>query len=102
VAEHDFTEELTNRVLNTVDTVVATVNDKAVRPAVLIARGIVFGAIIAVVALAVVILLAVGLLRLITIGTGHVWISYLALSALFCGVGAYLYSKRGAAPNSDG
>ena len=100
MAEQDFAEGLTNRALDTVDTVVALVNDKAVRPAVVIARGVVFGVLIAVVGLTVLVLLSVGLLRLLTIGTGHVWISYLVLSALFGGTGTYLFSKAGAAPTS--
>ena len=40
---------LSNRALDTVDTVVATVNDQAIRPAIVAARGIVFGIIIAVI-----------------------------------------------------
>jgi hypothetical protein len=100
VAEHDFSQELTNRMLGTVDTVVATVNDKAVRPAVVVARGVVFGVIVGVAALTVAVLLSIGLIRVITIGTGHVWISYLVLAAVFCGAGAFLYSKRGA-PGPD-
>ena len=54
-----------NRALDTIDTVVATVNDKAIRPAIVAARAVVFGVIIGVIALAVVvILLSVGLIRL--------------------------------------
>ena len=53
MAEHNFTDELTNRALDTIDSVVATVNDKAIRPAIVAARAVVFGVIIGVVALAI-------------------------------------------------
>jgi len=104
VAEQDFTDEWSARALNTIDTVVATVNDKAIRPAVVAARGVVFGVIIATVALAVLVLLCVGFVRLTTdyLFDNKVWIAYLALGAIFCSVGAFMYSKRGTAPTSDG
>jgi hypothetical protein len=95
-----MTDEWTNKALDTVDRVVATVHDKVVRPAVVGARGVVFGVIIGVAAIAMVVLLSVGIIRLITIGTGHVWISYLAVGALFCLLGAFAYSKRVAPPGN--
>lgn len=103
MAENDFSEGLSARVLDTVDVVVATVNDKAVRPAIIAARGIVFGIVIAVVGLAVAVLLSVGFIRLANsyLTAHHVWIAYLVLGGLFCGIGAFLYSKRGVAPSSD-
>ena len=103
VAEHNFTDELSNRALDTVDSVVAAVNDKAIRPAIVAARAVVFGVIIAVVALAVLVLLSVGFIRLTTVYLFHdkVWVSYLVLGAIFCAGGAFAYSKRGVAPHSD-
>ena len=90
--------------MDVVDTVVATVNDKAIRPAIVAARAIVFGVIIAVVAIAVVALLSVGFIRLTTVYLfdHKVWISYLVLGAIFCLGGAFAYTKRGVAPHSDG
>jgi hypothetical protein len=103
VAENDFSNGISAKVLDTVDLVVATVNDKAVRPAVVAARAVVFGVIIALVGLLILILLGVGLLRLLNsyATDHHVWIAYLALGALFSGGGAFLYSKRGVAPSND-
>jgi len=103
VADHNFSDDLSNRALDTIDTVVATVNDRAIRPAIVAARAIVFGVIIGVVALAVLVLLSVGLIRLTTDYLFHyrVWVSYLALGALFCAGGIFAYSKRGVAPHSD-
>jgi uncharacterized protein YacL len=100
VPENDIADALSTRALDTIDTVVATVNDRAIRPAVVAARGVVFGLIIAVVGLVVLLLLGVGLVRLLTdyAFRQHVWITYLALGGAFSAVGAFLYSKRGTAP----
>ena len=104
VAERSFTDDLSQRALDTIDTVVATVNDKAIRPAIVAARAVVFGVIIGVVALAVLVLLSVGIIRLSTVYLfdHKVWISYLALGGIFCLGGAFAYSKRGVAPHGDG
>jgi hypothetical protein len=104
VADHNFTDELSTRALDTIDTVVATVNDKAIRPAIVAARAVVFGMIIGVVALAVLVLLSIGFIRLTTDYLFHyrVWVSYLALGGLFCLGGTFAYSKRGVAPHGNG
>jgi hypothetical protein len=103
VPENDFADALSTRALDTIDTVVATVNDKAVRPAIVAARGIVFGIIIAIVGLLVAILLGVGFVRLLTAYTvpfdHKVWITYLVLGSLLCVGGAFLYARRGTAPH---
>jgi len=102
VPENDFADALSTRALDTIDTVVATVNDKAIRPVVVAARSVVFGIIIAVAALMVAVLGTVGLVRLLTdlVFAHHVWITYLALGAVFCSTGTYLYSRRGSAPDA--
>jgi hypothetical protein len=104
VAERSFTDTLSQRAMDAVDTVVATVNDKAIRPAIVAARAIVFGVIIAVVAITVLVLLSVGFIRLTTVYLfdDKVWISYLVLGAIFCLGGAFAYTKRGMAPYRDG
>ncbi|MGP0030617.1 MAG: hypothetical protein ACLPVF_08945 [Acidimicrobiales bacterium] len=95
--EASFTDEWSTKALDTVDTVVATVNDKAVRPAIVASRGVVFGVIIGVVAVTVITLLCIGFIRLVTVylAGGRVWVSYLALGAIFVVVGLILYSRRG-------
>jgi hypothetical protein len=102
VAEPNFSDQWTAKALDTIDTVVATVNDKAVRPAIVAARAVVFGIIIAVIALTMLVFLVIGLMRLMVvyIPGHHVWIPYLALGAIFCLGGAFLYSKRGSAPSA--
>jgi 1,4-dihydroxy-2-naphthoate octaprenyltransferase len=103
VADQNITDELSNRALDAIDSVVAVVNEKAVRPAVVAARAIVFGVIILVVALTIVVLLSVGFIRFTTVYffDGRVWISYLVLGAIFCGAGTFAYSRRGAVLPSD-
>jgi len=100
VPENDFTDALSDRALETIDTVVATVNDRAVRPAIVAARGIVFGVVIAVVAITVVVLFCVGFIRVTTIAGHKIWASYIVLGLIFCAVGAVLYSRRGVPPDA--
>lgn len=100
MAENDFGDVLSDRALDTIDTVVATVNDKAVRPAIVAARGIVFGVVIAVVAITVVVLFCVGFIRVTTIAGHRIWASYIVLGLIFSAVGAILYSRRGVPPDA--
>jgi hypothetical protein len=100
VAENDLSDALSARALETIDTVVATVNDRAVRPAIVAARGIVFGVIIGVVAVCVITLFCVAFIRVSTIAGHKVWASYIVLGLVFCGVGAFLYSRRGLPPDA--
>jgi hypothetical protein len=100
VAENDLSDALSERALETIDTVVATVNDRAIRPAIVAARGIVFGIVIAVVAITVVVLFCVGFIRLTTIAGHRIWASYIVLGLLFSAVGAFLYSRRGLPPDA--
>ena len=100
MAENDFSDALSARALDTIDTVVATVNDKAVRPAVVAARGIVFGVVIAVVAITVFVLFCVAFIRITTIYGHRIWASYIVLGLIFSALGAFLYSRRGLPPDA--
>jgi hypothetical protein len=100
VAENDISDVLTERALDTIDNVVGTVNDKAIRPAIVAARGIVFGIVIAVTGITVVVLFCVGFIRVTTIAGHKIWASYIVLGLLFCAVGAILYSRRGVPPDA--
>ena len=100
MAENDISDVLSNRALDTVDTVVATVNDRAIRPAIVAARGIVFGIIIAVTGITVVVLFCIGFIRLTTIAGHRIWASYMVLGLLFSAAGAILYSRRGVPPDA--
>ena len=100
MADQSFSEQWTEKALDTVDSVVASVNDRAVRPAIVAARGIVFGVVIAVIGITVVVLFCVGFIRLTTIAGHRIWASYLVLGLIFCAVGAVLYSRRGVPPDA--
>ena len=100
MAENDLGDALSARALDTIDTVVATVNDRAVRPAVVAARSVVFGIIIAVIGITVVVLFCVGFIRLTTIAGHRIWASYIVLGLIFSAVGAVLYARRGLPPDA--
>ena len=100
MAENDITDALSARALDTVDTVVATVNDRAIRPAVVAARGVVFGVVIAVIGILTIVLFCVGFIRVTTIAGHRIWASYLVLGLLFSIVGAILYYRRGLPPDA--
>ena len=98
--DNDLGDALSARALDTIDTVVATVNDRAVRPAVVAARSVVFGIIIAVIGIAVVIMFCIGFIRLTTIAGHRIWASYIVLGLIFSAVGAVLYARRGLPPDA--
>jgi len=100
VAENDIGDALSARALDTIDTVVATVNDRAVRPALVAARSVVFGIIIAVIGITVVVLFCIGFIRLTTIAGHRIWASYIVLGLIFSAVGAVLYTRRGLPPDA--
>ena len=100
MAENDIGDALSARALDTIDTVVATVNDRAVRPAIVAARSIVFGIVIAVIGITVVIMFCIGFIRLTTIAGHRIWASYIVLGLIFSAVGAVLYARRGLPPDA--
>ena len=100
MADNDLSDALSDRALDTVDTVVATVNDRAIRPALVAARSVVFGIIIAVISIAVVVLFCVTFIRASVIAGHRVWASYIVLGLIFSALGAFLYSRRGLPPDA--
>ena len=100
MAENDLGDALSARALDTIDTVVATVNDRAVRPAIVAARSVVFGIIIAVIGITVVVMFCIGFIRLTTIAGHRIWASYIVLGLIFSAVGAVLYARRGLPPDA--
>ena len=89
-------EEWSARAADAVETAVETVHDKVVRPALLAGRAVVFGVIIAVAAIVVIILLAVGLVRFLDVYAfpGRVWASYALIGVLACAGGFVLWALR--------
>jgi len=93
--------ELPRKAADAVQLVVDTIHDKAVRPAVLITRVIVFGLLIAALATVVLVLGSVAVLRLFDVYVfGHqVWLSYVVLGGALTLGGLGLWSRRSAKPS---
>lgn len=92
------TGEWPRKAADAVDLVVDTIHDKAIRPALLAARAVVFGVLAAALALVVVVLLSVGLVRLLDVYVvgGRVWISYAVLGGIFTVAGLAAWARRAA------
>lgn len=99
-----FTAEWAAKAVDTVDLVVNTVGDKAVRPVLVAARGVVFGLIIATMAVVVVVLASISLIRLLDVYVfGHrVWASYALLGAVITTSGLMVWSQRAPRPAGKG
>jgi hypothetical protein len=90
------TSDWPDRAVDTVDLVVNTINDRALRPLIVAARAVVFGIVIAVCALVIGIVLSITLLRILDVYafSGRVWASYLLLGGLFTLGGGALWTLR--------
>ena len=79
-----------------VDATVAAVHDRVVRPAVLAARGVVFGLLIAAMTVAVVILASIAIVRLLDVYAfgGRVWASDALLGVVIGAGGLWLWTLR--------
>ena len=84
------------KVADTIEDVVGAVHDRVVRPLTLVARGVVFGIIIAVVGIVLSILVAIAVVRLLDVYAfgGRVWASDALLGAVLVLAGAFAWSKR--------
>ncbi len=98
----ELTEELPAKAADLVDSAVSLVRDKAIRPLILVARGIVYGTVAAVLAIFVLVMLAVGLIRLLDVYAfpGNIWASYLLVGFVFSAAGITLWALR--TSRSDG
>jgi hypothetical protein len=84
------------QVADTIEGVVTTFRTQVIRPLMLVARGLVFGIIVGAMALVVGVLLAVALVRFMTVYffDGRVWASYLLLGTLFVVGGIAVWTQR--------
>lgn len=84
------------KVADTIEDVVGAVHDKVIRPLMLVARGVVFGIVVAAMALVLGVLVSVAVVRLLTVYafSGRVWASDALVGALFVVVGALAWSRR--------
>ena len=89
------------RAADAVQLLVDTVHDKAIRPAVLVTRALVFGLLIAALATVVLVLGSIAVLRLFDVYVfGHqVWLSYIVLGGALTLGGLGLWTRRTAKPS---
>lgn len=93
-SERDWTDQVTDLIVSTVD----GIRDKTVDPLLKSARAIVYGVVILIVALPVVVLALVMLIRFMDWAIpGDVWIPYLILGVAMVAGGLALWQKRGPA-----
>ncbi len=80
---------------DTIVDLIGTVRDKTTGPVTTIARGVVFGTFLAVVATVVTVMALIALVRLLDeILPSGVWLPYLILGLLFTGIGALVFRRR--------
>jgi hypothetical protein len=99
----NLTAEWPAKAADTVELVVNTIHDRAIRPILVAARAVVFGLLMLVLAVVVVTAISVGVIRLfdIYVFPGRVWASYALLGTVFCAAGAYVWSKRNGMSDPD-
>jgi hypothetical protein len=84
------------KVADTIEDVVEAVHDRLVRPLTLVARGVVFGIIIAVMAIVLSVLAAIAFVRLLDVYAfgGRVWASDALLGTVLVLAGGFAWTKR--------
>ena len=84
------------RTADTIEATVEIVHDKVVRPLLLVARAVVFGILVAAMALGLFVLLSVAVVRLLDVYAfpGRVWASEALVGALFSLMGLGAWSLR--------
>lgn len=94
--------ELPRKAADAVQLVVDTIHDKAVRPAALATRAIVFGLVVAALASLLLVLGSIAVLRLFDVYVfGHrVWLSYVVLGGALTLAGLGAWTRRTARPSS--
>jgi len=92
----DAGEQWQLRVVDTIDGVVTTVQDRVIHPLVVAARAIVFGIIVATMALALSILFSIAVVRLLDVYAfrGRVWASDAVVGGLLTAGGLAAWMKR--------
>lgn len=92
--DQDWTEQVTNLVVDTVD----TVRERTTGPILHYSRASVNAVVAMILVFPVMLLLVVGGVRLLTWAVGRVWISYTIVGTLLVLVGVVLWSRRSKLP----
>ncbi|MDA8269204.1 MAG: hypothetical protein M0Z63_01870 [Actinomycetota bacterium] len=95
-AEAAGSGDIAARVADTIEAVVDAVHDRAIRPLLLVARGIVYGIVAGTMALVVAVVLAITLVRVLDVYAfgNRVWASDALIGAVLCAAGAVAWHKR--------
>lgn len=94
--------EWPKKAADTVEMVVDTIHDKAIRPAALAARALVFGLIVAAVSTVLAVMVAIAVIRVLdnyAFGA-QVWASYCVVGGAFTLAGLALWSRRTVRPRA--
>ncbi|MGH8988310.1 MAG: hypothetical protein ACRDXC_06890 [Acidimicrobiales bacterium] len=93
--------ELPRKAADVVQLVVDVIHDKAVRPATLVTRAVVFGLVVASLAIVLAVVGSIAVLRLFDVYVfGHsVWLSYIVLGGALSLAGLATWSRRSARPS---
>ena len=95
-AAADAAAELPRRAADLVQLVVDTIHDKAVRPAVLATRALVFGLLVAALGIVVVVVGSIAILRIFDVYVfgRQVWLSYIVLGGVLTLAGLATWTRR--------
>jgi hypothetical protein len=101
-AERRLGDDWPEKAVSLIDLVVDTISDRVVRPIIIVGRSIVFGLLIATLAIVIAVVVGVAILRILDVYAfaNHVWISYAILGVVVSLVGLIAWSKR--SPRSSG
>ncbi len=93
---HDEGPDLVDKALQSLDGILDVVHDKVVRPLLIAGRAIAFGFIIAVMALVIIIVLAIGVVRLLNVYlfAGREWLTYLIVGVISLVTGLLIWRRR--------
>lgn len=88
--------DLVDRLLAIVDRVLDTIHDRVIRPILLVGRFIAYGLILLLVSFFLVSMIIIGLIRVLNVYvfTGHEWLSYAVIGALFLLIGMLIWRRR--------
>jgi hypothetical protein len=94
--------ELPRKAADAVQLLVDTIHDKAVRPAILATRAVVFGLVVAALATVLVVVASIAVLRIFDVYVfGHrVWLSYVVLGGALTVAGLALWTLRRTRPST--
>ncbi len=94
--ERKLGDDWPEKAVSLIDLVVDTISDRVIRPIIIVGRSIVFGLLIATLAIVIAVVVGVAILRLLDVYAfaNHVWISYAILGVLVSLVGLVAWSKR--------